>query len=74
MILLKQIIVFLNLVLRVCIYFIAWLQPSLIMELQRSEYCTQLIVWTLNITWITIEKSNLSKAILYHADISKRYF
>ena len=32
-------------------------------------YCKQLIVWTLNMNY---DRKN--KAILYHADISKRYF
>ena len=68
---LKQIIVFLNLVLRVCVYFIAWLRPSLIIEFSTTGselFGMQLIVWML--TWIMIEKN---KAMLYHADISKWY-
>ena len=67
---LKQIIVFLNLVFSVCVYFIAWLWPSLIIEFSTTGselYCMQLIVWKLNM--ITIEKN---KAVLYHADISNR--
>ena len=40
-------------------------------ELQqiRSEYCMHLTVWTLNMNY-----DRKSKAILYHVDISGRYF
>ena len=65
---LKQIIVFLNLVFR----FIAWLRPSLIIEFSTTGselYCMQLIVWTLN-----MNNDRKNKAVMYHADISKRYF
>ena len=69
---LKQIIVFLNYVFRVCVYFIAWLLPSLIVEFSTTGpelCCIQLIVWTLNMNY---DRKN--KAVLYDADISKRYF
>ena len=52
---LKQIIVFLNWVFPVFVYFIAWLPPNLIIEfstLTGSELnCMQLIVWTLNMNY-----------------------
>ena len=48
---LKQIIVFKC---SVCVYFIAWLRPSLIIEFSATGselYCMQLIVWTLNMNY-----------------------
>ena len=56
---LKQIVVFFNLLFRVCIYFIAWLWLSLITELQPgSDYWMQLIVWTLNMNYDRKGESN----------------
>ena len=55
-----------------CVYFIAWLRPSLIIEFSTTGselYCMQLIVWTLNMHY---DRKNI--AVLYQADISKRYF
>ena len=52
---LKQITVFLNYkVFRVSVYFIAWLQPRLIIKFSTTGselYCMQLIVWTLNMNY-----------------------
>ena len=61
-----------RLVFRVCVNFIAWLRPRLIIEFSTTDselYCMQLIFWTLNMNY---DRKN--KAILYRADISKRYF
>ena len=56
----------------VCVYFIAWMRLSLFIECSTTGselYCMQFIVWTLNMNY---DRKN--SAILYHADISKRYF
>ena len=53
---LKEIVVVLNQVFRVCVYFIAWLRPSL--NYNRFGVLMQLIVWTLNMNYVRKEKSN----------------
>ena len=48
---LKQIVVFLHKVFRVCVYFIAGLRPSLISTTGSELSCMQLIVWTLTMNY-----------------------